>query len=375
MRMTPKSLLRSAAVLAALSLVLTGCQSAGGGVENHHTTEVVELPLLSEIEPSADPSSVTGPTSVKVGGPSLEPVAKAPETAMPATVVSKDLDGGRPEITVTDTSRIIALSITGTLADYVVSLGLGDNLVGKDTATIAPGTEDLPLVTGAGHVVNVEGLLALEPTVVLTDGSLGPDDVVRIQLRQAGVPVVAVDRVSDFETSYQAARDVAAALGVPELGEQLAQQIENSVTEKIAEIEATILPSDEALRPRVVFLYLRGTKVYYMFGEGSGIDNLLDAVGAIDIATEKGWKGERQVTPEALVSMNPDAILVMSKGLESVGGVDPLIADLSGIAQTKAGMNRRIIDVDDTLVLAGGTRSADVLDGLARALYAPESLQ
>lgn len=375
---------RIAAAVVAVSLLLTGCQTAGNGananVDAPAETEVethtpIELTPLAEVEPAEDPSSLTGPTHTLVGGPTFQPIAENPTPQLPATVVSKDLDGGRPEITVTDVSRIIAISITGTLADYVVALGLGDNLVGKDTATTAAGTEDLPEVTGSGHVVNVEGIIALGPTVVLTDGSLGPDDVVRIQLRDAGIPVVAVERISGFQSSYDAARDVAAALGVPEQGELLAAEIEESVDAKIAEIRATILPEDESKRPRVVFLYLRGTKVYYMFGEGSGIDAIIDAVGAIDIATEQGWRGSKPVTPEALVAMNPDAILVMTKGLESVGGVDELIEQLSGVAQTKAGQNRRIIDVEDALILAGGTRTADVIDGVARALYAPDSLQ
>lgn len=365
--------------LVVTALALTGCQSTGttsaGANETTPQETVIELPPLSEVEPADDPSSLTGPTHALVGGPTLTAIAENPTPELPVTVVSKDLDGGRPEITVTDVSRIIAISITGTLADYVVALGLGDNLVGKDTATTAPGTEDLPEVTGSGHVVNVEGIVGLQPTVVLTDGSLGPDDVVRIQLRDAGIPVVAVDRIVGFQASYDAARDVAAALGVPEQGELLAAEIEASVEAKTAEIQSTIMPQDESKRPRVVFLYLRGTKVYYMFGEGSGIDAIIEAVGAIDIATEQGWRGSKPVTPEALVAMNPDAILVMTKGLESVGGVDNLIEQLSGVAQTKAGQNRRIIGVEDALILAGGTRTADVLDGVARALYAPDSLQ
>lgn len=370
------SRMRTIGALIVASLLLTGCQAvAAPGADAEHMAEPVDLPALSEIEPTADPTSVIGPTQAQIGGPTLAPVADNPTADLPATVVSKDLDGGRPEITVTDNSRIIALSITGTLADYVVGLGLGDNLVAKDIATTAPGTEDLPVVTGAGHVVNVEGIIGTQPSVVLTDGSLGPDDVVRIQLRDAGIPVVAVERITDFESSYAAARDVGAALGVPALGDELAAAIEASIDAKVHEIHDTILPEAESKRPRVVFLYLRGTKIYYMFGDGSGIDTLIDALGAVDIATERGWRGQKPVTPEALVAMDPDAILVMSNGLESVGGVDTLIAELSGVAQTKAGQNRRIIDVQDSLVLAGGTRTADVLDGLARALYAPESLQ
>jgi iron complex transport system substrate-binding protein len=80
------------------------------------------------------------------------------------------------------------------------------------------------------------------------------------------------------------------------------------------------------------------------------------------------------MTDEALVALNPDIILVMSKGLDSAGGVDGLIAAQPSVALTAAGKNRRIIDVEDSVVLAGGTRFPDVLDGLARAIYAPDSL-
>lgn len=355
------------------SLSLTACQvgnpETGGGV-----TETVELQPLAELTPVTDPLSITGPSHVQVGGPTLAAVADHPAYVLPATVTSKDLDGTRPEIEITDNSRIIALSVTGSLADLVVALGFGDNLVGKDIATTAPGTANLPLVTTVSHTINQEGVIALQPTVVFTDGSIGPDDVVRYQLREAGIPVVAIERIVDFETTYAAARDVATALGAPAVGDALALEIEQAIDAKISEIERFI-PTDEAKIPSVVFLYLRGASgVYFMFGEGSGVDTLLEAVGVRDIATELGWRGERPLTPEALPALNPDIILVMTKGLDSVGGVDSLISDLPGVAQTNAGKNRRILDIDDTLLFAGATRTPDVLDGLARAFYTAPTL-
>ncbi|MEJ1089270.1 ABC transporter substrate-binding protein [Microbacterium sp. Mu-80] len=137
----------------------------------------------------------------------------------------------------------------------------------------------------------------------------------------------------------------------------------------------TLLPDDPALLPRVAFLYVRGTAgIYYLFGEGSGADSLISSVGAIDVATEIGWQGERPMTPEALIEIDPDVILVMTKGLESAGGIDGLLEAQPSIALTAAGENRRIVDAPDTEIFAGGTRIPDIMDGLARALYAPDSL-
>jgi len=77
------------------------------------------------------------------------------------------------------------------------------------------------------------------------------------------------------------------------------------------------------------------------------------------------------MTDEGMVKAAPDVVLVMSNGLESVGGVDGLLERLPAVANTPAGEHRRIVDMDDTQVLSFGPSTADVLDALAVALYAP----
>jgi iron complex transport system substrate-binding protein len=124
----------------------------------------------------------------------------------------------------------------------------------------------------------------------------------------------------------------------------------------------------------MVFLYLRGSaSVYYVFGEESGADQLIEALGGLDAAGEAGIKGSQPLTDEAMLSTDPDVILVMTDGLASVGGVDGLLADFPAIALTTAGENRRVVDMADTQILSFGPRSAAVIDGLARAIYAPGS--
>ncbi len=361
----------AASMVTVAALLLTGCQTAGTGGAAH-IAETAELPPLSSLTPIADPIAWEGPTTAVIGGPSLAAIADRPEQQLPVTVVSHDATGDR-EVQVTDTSRLLALSLTGTVAELVDAYGLAGNLVGRDISTQLAGYEDLPVVTKAGHSIDAEGVLALNPTLVITDGSIGPTDVV-LQLRDAGIQVVTVSRAIDPESTYELAREVAAALGVAPLADVLNEQLQQAIAAKETEI-ARLLPDDEALRPRVAFLYIRGAAgVYYLFGEGSGIDSMIESLGAVDVAKEIGWVGEKPLTDEALVSLNPDVLLVMTDGLESAGGVDGLIAAQPSIALTNAGKHRRIVDVADTLIFAGGTRIPDVLDGLARALYAPDSL-
>lgn len=360
------------AVAVASTLALTGCQTSGGGSAVQTSGQQVDLPPLSTLTPLEDPRSYEGPSTAIIGGPSLAPVADRPAQTLPVTVTSHDSTGDR-EVQVTDASRVLALSLTGTLAELVDAFGLAHTLVGRDVSTQIAGHDDLPVVTRDGHSIDAEAVLALHPTLILTDGTIGPADVV-LQLRDAGIQVVTVQRAVDAATTYETATQLATALGVAPLADTLNTQLRAAIAEKEAEIQA-LLPKDPSRLPRIAFLYIRGTAgIYYLFGEGSGIDSLITSVGAIDVAAEIGWIGEKPMTDEALIALEPDMLIVMSHGLESAGGVDGLIASKPAIALTPAGQHRRIIEVDDRLLFAGGTRIPDVLDGVARAVYAPQSL-
>jgi len=174
-----------------------------------------------------------------------------------------------------------------------------------------------------------------------------------------------------MDGASELARQVAAALGVAPTGELLADALAASIAEKTAEIRA-IAPQAPDDRLRILFLYLRGASgVYYLFGEESGADELITAVGGIDVAGEIGWSGMKPMTDEALTAGNPDLILVMTDGLASAGGVDALLEAKPAIGLTNAGLHRRFVDMADGEVLSFGPRTPAVLDALARAIYAP----
>jgi iron complex transport system substrate-binding protein len=94
---------------------------------------------------------------------------------------------------------------------------------------------------------------------------------------------------------------------------------------------------------------------------------LLEHLGAIDVGAQKFAQAFSPITSESLIATDPEIILVMSKGLESVGGIEGLVS-LPGIAQTKAGKNRAVIAVDDSLLLSFGPRTPDLLRQLSDAI-------
>lgn len=355
---------RSATLLAVVAaLVLSGCATATAPAATVTTGCIGSA--LSEISPAADARAITGPATACLPDDEIAEPAEAPIPQLPVTVT----DNQGTAVTVADASRILALDLSGTLAATVFALGLGDNVVGRDTSTGFAQAADLPVVTQGGHQLNAESILALAPTVVISDSSIGPWDVV-LQLREAGIPVVIVTPERSIDNVDTIVTAVAAALGVPEAGATLTASLEAEIAATTARIAAAA-PSDPADKLRIVFLYVRGTaNVYYLFGAESGADALITSLGGIDVAAEAGITGMRPLTAEALVAAAPDVVLVMTKGLESVDGVDGLLERIPALAETPAGANRRVIDMADTAILSFGPRTPAVLDALAAALYA-----
>lgn len=308
---------------------------------------------------TAAPSPTTG-----AGAPAVpdrvEPLTPAPVPALPTTVASAD--GAR--VTVTSADRVVPL--TGGLNEIVYTLGLGPKVVAKDITATFEQAAELPVVT-RGHDVSAESVLSLRPTLVLAETTSGPAEAIQ-QIRDAGIPLLVVAPAKSLEDVAKRTDAVAAALGVKEAGAQLNQRTADRITAARKALPAS------GKKPRVAFLYLRGTaSVYLMGGSDSGAGSLLEAAGATDTGPESGLgKDFTPITSEALAAAAPDAILVMAKGLESVGGVDGLVK-IPGVAQTPAGMDRRVITVDDGVLLNYGPRTDQVLTSLITQLYGKAS--
>jgi iron complex transport system substrate-binding protein len=241
------------------------------------------------------------------------------------------------------------------VAEIMESLNAGSILVGRDISSTEKSLESVPIVT-SGHQVIPEKVLSLKPDLVIIDASAGPRTAIN-QIRSAGINVIQTPESWNLADINVKIRAVGAAIGANKSAEVLIATMEQNSS-------AASVPN----KPRVAFLYLRGTSsVYLIGGPGSGADSLLQSLGAVDVGAQTLNRPFNTLTAESLATLNPDVILVMSKGLESVGGVQGLIK-LPGVAQTSAGKNSAVIDVDDSLLLSFGPRTPSLLDQLAKAL-------
>ncbi len=243
--------------------------------------------------------------------------------------------------------RVIALA-NGS-AEILLSLGLKPILIGRDIASTEEVLLDIPIVT-SGHQVVAENILKLNPDLVLIDDATGPLAAIKT-LRESGVKIVQVRQAWTLSDINLKIADIAGAVGAIPSGVALSEKINQSLSE--------VKKADR--KSRIAFLYLRGgNSIYLLGGKGSGADSLITAINSIDAGAEFSKVPFTPVSAEVLAELNPDVILVMSKGLESVGGVAGLKA-LPGVAQTTAGKKGRILAVDDSLLLSFGPRTPDLI--------------
>ncbi|MEO9328756.1 heme/hemin ABC transporter substrate-binding protein [Gordonia aurantiaca] len=299
-----------------------------------------------------------GPQTAVLETTDVTPVTTNPTPRLPVTVDSVRYG----PVTVTDVSRIIAVDISGTLGSIVFALGLGPNAVGRDVPTSFPSAVGLPVVTNRGHSLDAEAVLSLDPTVVLVNESTVPAKAVD-QIHDSGIPVVVFPASRDLDSNDTLMRSVAQALGVPDAGEKL-------VARTNAQIDAAReLVPDPSGDPTMAFLYIRGSNLLLLAGPGSGVDDLIAELGGKDAGAEADLTGAfTVVTAEAMISADPDVIIVMTQGAATVGGPDGVLR-LPGIAETEAGRHRRIVQMDETKILAFGPDVGLVLAALAKAIY------
>ena len=248
--------------------------------------------------------------------------------------------------------RVVVLA--NGVAEIIQALNGQSIMVGRDISSTEDSLSDIPIVT-SGHQVLPEKIIALKPDLVIVDASTGPKAAIE-SIKAAGITVTETPESWSLEDLPIKVRAVGRAIGAVQQAEQLVQELNQSL--KMSTLKNS---------PRVAFLYLRGTSsIYLIGGAGSGADSLFKAIGAIDVGAQALDRPFNTLTAESLAALNPDVIVVMSKGLESVGGVEGLLK-LPGVAQTTAGKNSAIIDVDDSLLLSFGPRTPSLIEALAAA--------
>lgn len=257
------------------------------------------------------------------------------------------------------------LAIGGAVTEIIYALGEEDRLVGRDSSSTFPAdAEALPDV-GYIRALSPEGVLAVEPDLILARENNGPKEAVEV-LKSTGVRWVDVPDNFTLEGIDDNIRIIARELGVPEKGDALRAKVASDVAaaqEKLADIKD---------KRKVMFvLSMRDGKINAS-GTGTAANGIIELSGGDNVMS--GFKGYKQLTDEAVINAAPEYI-VMMEGRDQAADHNAPNAQIEAhpaLSTTPAVKQGNIIRVDGLLMLGFGPRTGEAMTKLAHALYPDE---
>jgi len=254
-------------------------------------------------------------------------------------------------------NRVVSTAPSNT--EIIVDLGMAHKLIAVDvhSANLEGIPAGLPLLDFL--FPDAEVLMRLQPDLIIASGhnvTGTGDDPFRL-LSEAGIPVVYISMSNSIEDIYIDIAFIAELLQVQENGERL---VETMRTE-IAEITRMVSYIETQ---RTVYFEISPPPEMMTFGRNSFIDDMITAIGAINIFGDENWL----VTPgaEAIINRNPDVILT------NVNWIDNPIGEIKnrpGFNHINAVINNRVYQIDTDSSVRASPRIVLALRQMARAVY------
>ena len=253
------------------------------------------------------------------------------------------------------------ITIGGSLTEIVYALEAQVLLVGSDTTSYYPKqAEALPKV-GYQRTLSAEGILSLNPDLVIVTEEAGPPAVLK-QLQSTGLSLLTLKSSRSLKDVKTNITLIADALGVSSKADALLDQF----NQQGSALEQALNNSSE--KKRVLFILQHAGGAPMVAGEDTAANSIISLSGATNVVS--GFEGYKPFTPEAIVAMQPEIILVTTQGLAQVGGIKSLL-QVPGLSQTPAGRNQHVIDMDSLLLLGFGPRTAEAALTLHEMYFDP----
>ena len=238
---------------------------------------------------------------------------------LPTIVAAQDTSGATRLFTdsagrqVAVPARISRVFAAGPPASVIVYTLAPDKLLGwtrevkeQEKAYMPAKYADLPAhgrLTGRGNTASIETVVALRPDVILDVGSVDPTYVSladRTQ-QQTGIPYVLLD--GRFVHTAETYRMLGVLLGDEARANELADYAARTMTQ----LQQRLAQIPQDARPRVY--YGRGPEGLETGLGGSINVEILEQVGARNVAATAGTGGLTTVSPEQVLGWDPDVIL------------------------------------------------------------------
>lgn len=235
------------------------------------------------------------------------------------------------------------ISAGSSVTELIFALGGQEQLIAVDVTSNEPRTRELPQV-GYHRQLSAEGLLALNPTQLIGSDEMGPESTLR-QLRSAGVKVSVINSDPDAQGLLERIDQIAQLTNRQTAAKSLKRQVNDSLQQlKDGQPEQSPL--------KVLFLLLHEGRAANVAGLNTIPDTLITLAGARNPAAEM-ISAYKPLSMEALITMQPDVILVSGRSYDQLGGAEAILEALPMLKATPAGIHQRIVTIDGHALVGG----------------------
>ena len=241
---------------------------------------------------------------------------------------------------VTAAQRLV--SIGGDVTEIIYALGSGDQLVGRDTTSQRPEASlKLPDI-GYMRQLNSEGILALKPTLVLTNALAQPSQVFQ-QIEKVGVKVVTVPAMPELSEIAVKVSTIAQALGKTAQAQPILQ--------RLAQQLSALNQPPAGGRHKALYIMANHGMQSLIAGKETAADIALRSAGLTNAMGQVAHY--QQMSQEGVIAAAPDVIIIDQNSLQQMGGESQLWK-LPGLALTPAGKAHRVVVIDQMALLGFG---------------------
>ena len=257
-------------------------------------------------------------------------------------------------------ARVVCVSKQ--INEFLYDIHAESVLVARDLTSIyPPAITKLPSV-GYHRALSAEGIISMRPTMLLTDGNLGPDAVVE-QVKKVGIPVLVLAPGSSLDS----AQHLMQRLGTEFHHEKQADSVVNAWKAGMASALADSTKWAAGPRPRVLVMHF-GQLVndYLGLKRGSTADKIIEWAGGVNAIDSTG--GMLRLTPELIARAAPDVIIATDVGFDRTGSAEKFAA-LPGVSLTPAARSGRVYRVDESEVMYFSPRTPEVVRKMVERLH------
>ena len=250
---------------------------------------------------------------------------------------------------VEDSSRITAAG--GSITEILYSINAEKKIVAVDITSYHPEEATSHPSIGYVRTLSAEGILSLNPTLIIGEDDMGPPTVIN-QIKRTGIDVSIIPEEHSAEGIINKINCIGSIIGMKEESQKF---IKSKILPKIKELNRYSIKNTKE-KKKVIFILGLQSGSPIIGGLNTSADGFIKMIGGINSMNEfENWK---PVSAESIISSEPDVILVTARGLNAFGNIQAL-KNHPSLSLTPAVKNNTIYSMDGMAMLGFSPRTLD----------------